>query len=156
MCQIHIGEGWWLMAIAVTTTPPAPRTTFAVPPITRGYVMHLQARLLEAEAGLIAMNDRYHQVKARFDRNCARRGIAPEDDIVNYINVKSLNPELKYWYSKVEHFQREVTAYGAALTGLEAARRMLGSQSSNGSDGSNGQVSTTRVRDSKRALYRAS
>ena len=38
----------------------------------------------------------------------------------------NLNPELKFWYAKVEHFQREVAAYGATLTGLEAARRMLG------------------------------
>jgi hypothetical protein len=137
----------------VATTLPAPRSALAVPPITRGYVMHLQARLLDAEAGLVAMNEKYGQVKARFDRNCARRGIAPEDDIVNYINVKSLNPELKYWYSKVEHYQREVAAYGAALTGLEAAQRMLGA---NGSNGSPAPGTTTRVRESKRALYRAS
>lgn len=136
--------------ISVTTTLPTPQPALAVPPITRGYVMHLQARLLEAEAGLIAMNDKYDQVKARFDRNCARRGISPDVDIINYINVKSLNPELRFWYSKVEHFQREVAAYGAALTGLEAARRMLGSESSPGQSGNR------RVRDRNRALYRAS
>ncbi len=38
----------------------------------------------------------------------------------------NLNPELKFWYAKVEHFQREVTAYAAALAGLDAARRLLG------------------------------
>lgn len=112
--------------IAVATSLPAPRSALAVLPVDRDYVLYLQAKLLEAEAGLAAMNEKYGQTKARFDHNYARRGITPETDIVGYIDVKALNPELKFWYSKVEHFQREVAAYGAALTGLEATRRMLG------------------------------
>ncbi|MGS2617171.1 hypothetical protein ACVCAH_21995 [Micromonospora sp. LZ34] len=107
---------------ALTTT----RRALASPSIPREYVVYLQAKLLEAEASLAAMSERYDRTKARFDRCCARRGITPDEDIVNYINSKSMNPELKFWYSKVEHFQREVAAYGAALTGLEAAHRMLG------------------------------
>ncbi|MCW3814051.1 hypothetical protein ONA91_06220 [Micromonospora sp. DR5-3] len=101
------------------------RTALTVPSIPRGYVQYLQTKLLEAEAGLTAMTDRYERTKARFDRCYARRGITPEADIVNYSNAKGMNPELKFWYAKVEHFQREVAAYGAALTGLDAARRML-------------------------------
>lgn len=111
--------------IAVATSVPAPRPALDVLPINRDYVLYLQSKLLEAEAGLAAMDEEYAQTKARFDRNYARRGITPEADIVGYIDVMGLNPELKFWYSKVEHFQREVAAYGAALTGLEAARRML-------------------------------
>lgn len=134
----------------MATPLPVSQSAVAMPPLTRGYVMHLQARLLEAEASLIAMNAKYDQVKARFDRSCARRGITPQEDIVNYINVKTLNPELRFWYSKVEHFQREVAAYGTALTGLEAARRMLGPNSPSAP------VTKGRVRDRSRALYRAS
>ncbi len=104
----------------------APRSAPTAPSVPRGYVEYLQARLLEAEASLTAMTEKYERTKARFDRCYARHGITPEADIVNYINAKGMNPELKFWYAKVEHFQREVTAYGAALTGLDAARRMLG------------------------------
>jgi hypothetical protein len=136
--------------IAVAASLPAPRQPLAVPPITRGYVLHLLAKLLEAEAGLVAMNEKYGQVKARFDRCYARRGITPKSDIVSYQNVKAQNPELRFWYSKVEHFQREVAAYGTALTGLEAARRMLGS------DGYRVGVENGSSRDSRRGLYRAS
>jgi hypothetical protein len=95
-------------------------------PAYREYVHYLRGRLVRAEARLTAMNDRYERAKAHFDRTQARRGITPETDVVNYIDLKSMNPELRFWYSKVEHFQREVAAYGTALTGLEAAHRMLG------------------------------
>jgi hypothetical protein len=105
---------------------PAPRPALTVASVPRSYIRYLQARLLEAEAGLTAMNDKYDRTKARFDRCYARQGITPETDIVNYINAKAINPELAFWYAKVEHFQREVAAYAAALTGLDAARRMLG------------------------------
>ncbi|MGC1214885.1 MAG: hypothetical protein WA890_26950, partial [Micromonospora sp.] len=108
------------------STLPAPRPVDAGLSIPREYVRYLQARLLEAEASLAAMNEKYDRTKARFDRCYARRGITPDADIVSYINAKTMNPELKFWYSKVEHFQREVAAYGAALTGLDAARRLLG------------------------------
>jgi hypothetical protein len=96
-------------------------------PVNRDYVQYLQAKLVEAEAGLLEMGQKYGAAKARFDQQCARRGIAPEVDIVSYQELKGLHPELEFWYSKVEHFQREMAAYGAALTGIEAARRMLGS-----------------------------
>jgi hypothetical protein len=96
-------------------------------PVNRDYVLYLQAKLVEAEAGLLEMSQKYGAAKARFDLLCARRGIAPEADIVSYQELKQLHPELGFWYSKVEHFQREMAAYGAALTGIEAARRMLGS-----------------------------
>ncbi|WP_091340979.1 hypothetical protein [Micromonospora rhizosphaerae] len=129
---------------------PAPRPALAVPAIPPKYVLYLQARLLEAEASLAAMTGRYERTKARFDRCYARQGITPEADIVNYISAKTMNPELKFWYSKVEHFQREVAAYGSALTGLEAARRMLGE------DGHRVQVENGRVRNSRRGLNRAS
>ncbi|MFU8853180.1 hypothetical protein ACNAW0_19645 [Micromonospora sp. SL1-18] len=105
---------------------PARRSALTVPSVPLSYVRYLRARLLEAEAGLTAMNEKYERTKARFDRSYARQGITPETDIVNYINAKAINPELKFWYAKVEHFQREVAAYAAALTGLDAARRMLG------------------------------
>ncbi|MDQ7909445.1 hypothetical protein RB614_33470 [Phytohabitans sp. ZYX-F-186] len=95
-------------------------------PAYREYVHYLRGKLVKAEAGLASMNDRYHRAKANFDRTQARRGITPETDVVNYIELKSMNPELKFWYSKVEHYQREVAAYGTALTALEAAHRMLG------------------------------
>jgi hypothetical protein len=106
--------------------PPAPQPAPAGAQVTREYVLYLQDRLLEAEARLAAMTETYERTKARFDRSYERQGITPDSDIVNYIKIKSMNPELKFWYSKVEHFQRELAAYGAALTGLEAARRMLG------------------------------
>ncbi|MEU5790414.1 hypothetical protein ABZ754_22160 [Micromonospora purpureochromogenes] len=109
--------------MSTVSVPRPTRTALSVP---RGYVEYLQARLLEAEASLTAMSEKYDRTKARFDRCYARHGITPEEDIVNYINAKGMNPELKFWYAKVEHFQREVAAYGAALTGLDAARRMLG------------------------------
>jgi hypothetical protein len=128
----------------------APSPALAGPPITRGYVLHLQARLLEAEVRLVAMNEKYEHVKAHFDRTYARQGITPDIDIVSYQNVRAQHPELKYWYAKVEHFQREVAAYGAALTGLEASCRMLGSER-NTAEANNG-----RVRDRRRSLYRAS
>ncbi|QGL46219.1 hypothetical protein GCE86_03640 [Micromonospora terminaliae] len=92
------------------------------------YVRYLRDRLLEAEAGLTAMSERYERTKAAFDRRYARRGITPDTDIVGYLNAKALNPELKFWYAKVEHFQRELAAYGAALTGLAAADRMLAAE----------------------------
>jgi hypothetical protein len=91
------------------------------------YVRYLRAKLVEAETGLLETSQRYGEAKARFDVLCAHRGITPETEMVSYQELKGLHPELDYWYSKVEHFQREVAAYGAALTGLEAARRMLGS-----------------------------
>ena len=96
-------------------------------PVNRDYVRYLQAKLVEAEAGLLEMDQKYGAAKARFDRQCAGRGITPETDIVSYQELKGLHPELGFWYSKVEHFQREMTAYGTALTGIEAARRMLSS-----------------------------
>ncbi|MFC0033904.1 hypothetical protein ACFFMM_30705 [Micromonospora chaiyaphumensis] len=102
------------------TPPPA-----GVPPM---YVRYLRDRLLEAEAGLTAMSERYERTKAGFDRRYARRGITPDTDIVGYVNAKALNPELKFWYAKVEHFQRELAAYGAALTGLAAADRLLAAE----------------------------
>jgi hypothetical protein len=96
-------------------------------PVNRDYVRYLQAKLVEAEAGLLEVSQKYRAAKARFDRQCAHRGITPETDMVSYQELKGLHPELELWYSKVEHFQREMAAYGAALTGIEAARRMLGS-----------------------------
>jgi hypothetical protein len=99
----------------------------AITPINRDYVLYLRSKLLRAEAGLAEMSEKYERVKARFDRGQARRGITPDYDVVNYVEVKSMNPELKFWYSKVEHYQREVAAYGATLTGLDAAWRLLGS-----------------------------
>jgi hypothetical protein len=96
-------------------------------PVNRDYVRYLRAKLVEAEAGLLEMSQNYGAAKARFDLQCARRGIAPEADMVSYQELKQLHPELDFWYSKVEHFQRETAAYGAALTGIDAARRMLGS-----------------------------
>jgi hypothetical protein len=95
-------------------------------PINRDYVRYLQAKLVAAETGLLEMGQNYADAKARFDRACASQGITPQTDIVSYQKDKALHPELDYWYSKVEHFQREVAAYGAALTGIEASLRMLG------------------------------
>jgi hypothetical protein len=117
---MHTEEAMMAMAVAPT------RRSAINPAVPRDYVLYLQTRLLEAEASLAAMTEKYERTKARFNRSYARRGITPEADIVNYINAKAMNPELKFWYSKVEHFQREVAAYGTALTGLEAAHRMLG------------------------------
>jgi len=94
-------------------------------PVTRDYVLYLQAKLIEAEAGLLRMSQNYADAKARFDDLCERQGITPETDMVSYQDRKKLHPELGFWDSKVEHFQREVAAYGAALTGIEAAGRML-------------------------------
>lgn len=98
-----------------------------VTPAYREYIHYLRGKLAKAEAELAAMNDRYDRAKAHFNQTQARRGITPETDVVNYIELKTMNPELKFWYSKVEHYQREVAAYGTALIGLEAAHRMLGS-----------------------------
>jgi hypothetical protein len=95
-------------------------------PVNRDYVRYLQAKLVEAEAGLLEMSQKYGTAKSHFDLQCARRGITPETDMVSYQELKGLHPELGLWYSKVEHFQREMAAYGAALSGIEAARRMLG------------------------------
>jgi hypothetical protein len=124
-------------------------TAHVVTPINREYVQYLQTKLLKAEAGLAAMNDKYERAKARFDRNQARRGITPGFDVVNYVEVKSMNPELNFWYSKVEHYQREVAAYGAALTGLEASWRMLGSE------GYQAPVENTRAGKGRKPLRRA-
>ena len=96
--------------------------------VTPDYVRYLRAKLVEAEGGLLDMSQKYGQAKERFDLTCTRRGITPAADIVSYQELKGLHPELDYWYSKVEHFQRELTAYGAALTGIEAAQRMLAKQ----------------------------
>ncbi|MGW5669282.1 hypothetical protein [Micromonospora sp. NPDC003776] len=132
--------------MAAFTTPRAP---YAVPPIPRDYVRYLRNRLLEAEAGLTAMTEKYERTKARFDRCYARRGITPESDIVNYINAKGMNPELKFWYAKVEHFQRELAAYGAALTGLAAADQLLDR------DDRRAPVEAQRARGARRGLSRA-
>ena len=94
-------------------------------PVTRDYVLYLQDKLIEAENGLRQMSESYGEAKARFDDLCERQGITPEIDMVSYQDRKRLHPELIFWNSKVEHFQREVVAYGAALTGIEAAGRML-------------------------------
>ncbi|MER7456741.1 hypothetical protein [Micromonospora sp. NPDC126480] len=126
------------------------RPASAAAPIPRTYVLYLRDRLLEAEAHLTAMTGRYERTKARFDRCYARRGITPDTDIVNYINAKTTNPELKFWYSKVEHFQREVAAYGAALTGLDAANRMLGT------DDQRASAENQRSRAGRRGFSRAS
>ncbi|RKF26406.1 hypothetical protein [Micromonospora globbae] len=126
---------------------PAPRPVRPAAPVPRTYVQYLRDRLLEAEAGLTAMSEKYERTKARFDRCYARRGITPDTDIVNYINAKSMNPELTFWYAKVEHFQREVAAYGAALTGLDAARRLLADDGYRVDD-------RTRPRNGRRALNR--
>jgi hypothetical protein len=134
------------MAVSV----PAPRRDVTNAPIPRGYVLHLQTKLLEAEAGLLAMNEKYDQVKARFDRSYARQGITPETDIVTYVNVKAQNPELRFWYSKVEHFQRQLAAYGAALTGLEAGHRLLAAA------GYPANVPASRLQERRRVLARAS
>src|SRR5215468_2104940 len=93
--------------------------------VNHDYVRYLRAKLMEAERGLLDMSQKYGRAKSRFDSNCTRRGITPGADIISYQELKALHPELDYWYSKVEHFQREMAAYGAALTGIEAARRML-------------------------------
>ena len=71
------------------------------------------------------MTQNYDAAKAHFDDLCFRQGITPETDMVSYQDRKKLHPELVYWNSKVEHFQREVAAYGTALIGIEAAGRML-------------------------------
>jgi hypothetical protein len=93
--------------------------------ITREYVEYLRDKLIEAEKGLLQMSQNYDAAKAHFDDVCFRQGITPETDMVSYQDRKKLHPELAFWNSKVEHCQREVAAYGAALTGIEAAGRML-------------------------------
>jgi hypothetical protein len=93
--------------------------------VTREYVEYLRDKLIEAEGGLRQMSQNYDAAKAHFDDLCFRQGITPETDMVSYQDRKKLHPELVFWNSKVEHFQREVAAYGAALTGIEAAGRML-------------------------------
>lgn len=92
---------------------------------SKDYVRHLRAKLVEAETGLLEVSQRYGAAKARFDLQLLHRGVTPETGMVQYQELKGLHPELQYWYSKVEHFQRELAAYGAALIGLEAAGRML-------------------------------
>jgi hypothetical protein len=99
--------------------------TTADSPITRDYVLYLQAKLMEAEKGLLHMTQNYDNAKALFDDLCTRQGITPETDMVSYQDRKKLHPELAFWNSKVEHYQRELAAYGAALVGIEAAGRML-------------------------------
>jgi hypothetical protein len=93
--------------------------------ITRDYVEYLRDKLIEAEKGLLQMSQNYDAAKAHFDDLCFRQGITPETDMVSYQDRKKLHPELAFWNSKVENFQRGVAAYGAALTGIEAAGRML-------------------------------
>jgi hypothetical protein len=138
----------------MTVSVPAPRRAVANAPVPRGYILHLQTKLLEAEAALLAMNEKYDQVKARFDRSYARQGITPETDIVTYVNVKVQNPELRFWYSKVEHFQRQLAAYGAALTGLEAGYRLLAAAAYPATDPAN--AGSTRVQERRRVLHRGS
>jgi hypothetical protein len=94
-------------------------------PVTRDYVRYLQAKLVEAETGLLEMGQKYAQAKGRFDEASFARGITPEQDMISYQKAKDLHPELGFWYSKVEHYQRELTAYGAALAGIAAARQLL-------------------------------
>lgn len=93
--------------------------------ITPEYVRYLQAKLIEAEENLIQMSQNYGVAKARFDELLWGRGVTPESDMVSYQQYKPLHPELAFWNSKVEHWQRELAAYGAALAGIEAAGRML-------------------------------
>lgn len=92
---------------------------------TEDYVRYLRAKLVDAEIGLHEMNQNYGAAKTRFDQQLAHRGITPDTEMVQYQELKGLHPELDYWYSKVEHYQRQLAAYGAALTGIEAAGRML-------------------------------
>jgi hypothetical protein len=94
-------------------------------PVNLDYVRYLQAKLIAAENGLLEMSQKYGDAKALFDRICAARGITPETDMLSYQEAKALHPELPHWYSKVEHYQREMAAYGAALSGIRAAQRML-------------------------------
>ena len=100
-------------------------TSVDTPITTRDYVEYLRDQLVEAERGLRQMSRNYALAKVHFDDLCFAQGITPETDMVSYQDRKRLHPELVFWNNKVEHFQREVAAYGAALTGIEAAGRML-------------------------------
>ncbi|MEV6964442.1 hypothetical protein AB0M47_04940 [Hamadaea sp. NPDC051192] len=102
--------------------------------ITRDYVEYLRDKLIVAERGLLQMSQNYDAAKAHFDDLCLRQGITPEVDMVSYQDRKKLHPELVFWNSKVEHLQREVAAYGAALAGIEAAGRMLARPSKSSSE----------------------
>lgn len=96
--------------------------------LTRAYLLGERADLLEAKRQLVAMSEKYGKAKAAFDAKMEARGIDPNDPLglVAYQDQKTLHPELGFWYSKVEHWQREVTARASYIMALEAIHRMVG------------------------------
>lgn len=81
--------------------------------------------LIDAHDQLRAMSAEYGKAKAAFDARMARQGIYPDagpEGLIAYVAAKEQAPELGYWYSKVEHWQREVTARAAVITALADAQ----------------------------------
>lgn len=95
-------------------------------PNDQEYIRLQRKLLLRDEKLLRQMSKKYADAKAAFDADCAARGISWEQNPVAYTRAKHDRIQLNYWYSKVEHFQREVTARAALITAFEAAHRMTG------------------------------
>lgn len=70
------------------------------------------------------MSKKYAEAKASFDADCEARGISWDQNPLAYVQAKNDRIQLNFWYSKVEHFQREVTARAALIVAFEAAHRM--------------------------------
>jgi hypothetical protein len=67
------------------------------------------------------MSAEYGKAKARFDARMGRQGIhadAGPEGMIQYVEAKSLDPSLGFWYSKVEHFHAEMTARAAMVSAL--------------------------------------
>lgn len=94
-------------------------------PNDQEYIRLQRKLLLKDEKALRAMSAKYAQAKAAFDADCAARGISWEQNPLAYTRAKQDRIQLSHWYSKVEHFQREVAARAALITAFEAAHRMV-------------------------------
>lgn len=96
-------------------------------PYTLSYalIVEKQTELLEAMRQLDLMSAEYGKAKASYDAHRRARGESFEENPVVYQNEKANRVQLGYWYSKVEHWQRQVAALGAFLTGIATTHQIL-------------------------------
>lgn len=92
------------------------------------YIRLQRRKLIDDEKMLRFVSRKYSEAKAAFDADCAARGIDWNQNPVAYMQAKSERIQLDYWYSKVEHFQREVTARASLIVAFEAAHRITNPQ----------------------------
>lgn len=93
-------------------------------PNDQEYIRLQRRKLIDDEKMLRYMSRKYSEAKAAFDADCEARGISWEQNPIAYVQAKAERIQLNFWYAKVEHFQREITARASLIVAFEAAHRM--------------------------------